>query len=64
MKKAMPQKKGALSKIILFMAAHFSHHVLTALLVPLLPLIRDDFGLNYAQSGLVVDKQHPNLIKK
>jgi len=34
--------------------AHFGHHLLTALPVPLLPLIRDDFALDYTQSGLVV----------
>ena len=36
------------------MLAHFSHHLLTALLVPLLPFIRDDFALDYTQAGLVV----------
>ncbi len=36
------------------MLAHFGHHLLTALPVPLLPLIRDDFALDYTQSGLVV----------
>jgi len=34
--------------------AHFSHHLLTALPVPLLPFIRDDFALDYTQAGLVV----------
>ena len=36
------------------MLAHFGHHLLTALPVPLLPLIRDDFALDYTQSGLVI----------
>ncbi len=36
------------------MLAHFSHHLLTALPVPLLPFIRDDFTLDYTQAGLVV----------
>ncbi len=36
------------------MLAHFSHHLVTALPVPLLPLIRDDFTLDYTQSGLVI----------
>ena len=36
------------------MLAHFAHHLLTALPVPLLPLIRDDFALDYTQSALVV----------
>ena len=34
--------------------AHFAHHLLTALPVPLLPLIRDDFALDYTQSALVI----------
>jgi len=34
--------------------AHFGHHLVSSLLAPLLPLIRDDFALNYAQAGLVV----------
>ncbi|MBA7493241.1 putative sulfoacetate transporter SauU [subsurface metagenome] len=36
------------------MLAHFSHHLLTALPVPLLPFIRDDFALDYTRSGLVI----------
>jgi MFS family permease len=40
--------------IFLFALAHFSHHILTALVVPLLPFIRSDFALDYTQSGLVV----------
>ena len=36
------------------MLAHFGHHLLTALPVPLLPMIRDDFNLSYTQAGLVV----------
>ena len=38
----------------LFVLAHFAHHLVTALPVPLLPLIRDDFALDYTQSGLVL----------
>lgn len=38
----------------LFVIAHFSHHLLTALLVPLTPFIRDDFALDYAQIGWLV----------
>jgi len=34
--------------------AHFSHHLMTALPAPLLPLIRNNFALNYTQSGWVV----------
>ena len=36
------------------MVAHFSHHVIAALLQPLLPFIRDDFALDYTQAGWVV----------
>ena len=38
----------------LFILAHFSHHLLTALPVPLLPMIRKDFTLSYTQSGLLI----------
>ncbi len=38
----------------LFVLAHFSHHVLTALPMPLLPFIRNDFALDYALSGWAV----------
>ena len=36
------------------MLAHFAHHLVTALPVPLLPFIRSDLGLDYTQSGLVI----------
>lgn len=38
----------------LFMMAHFGHHLVNALPIPLLPMIRQDFGLDYTQSGLLV----------
>ncbi len=38
----------------LFVLAHFGHHLLTALPVPLLPMIRSDFGLDYTHAGFVV----------
>jgi len=38
----------------LFVLAHFGHHLLTALPVPLLPMIRSDFALDYTRSGWVV----------
>jgi len=38
----------------LFVLAHFSHHLVTALPVPLTPFIRDDFLLDYTQAGWVV----------
>ncbi len=40
--------------VLLLTLAHFSHHVLTALLTPLLPFIRDDLGLSYTQVGVVL----------
>ncbi len=36
------------------MLAHFGHHVVTALPVPLLPYIRSEFDLDYTQSGLLI----------
>ncbi len=38
----------------LFMLAHFGHHVVGALLIPLMPMIRSDLALNYTQSGVVL----------
>ncbi|MBI4763395.1 MAG: MFS transporter [Deltaproteobacteria bacterium] len=38
----------------LFVLAHCTHHILTALPTPFLPMIRDDFHLNYTQSGLLL----------
>ncbi len=35
----------------LFVLAHFAHHLMMALLSPLLPFIRDDFVLSYTQIG-------------
>jgi len=40
--------------IPLFSVAHFSHHLSTGVLVPLLPLLRQDLGLNYFQAGVLV----------
>lgn len=40
-----------------FIYAHFAHHVGTGGLAPLLPLIRDAFGLDYARSGLLLSAQ-------
>ena len=36
------------------MLAHLSHHLVTALLVPLLPFIRDEFALDYTRAGFVI----------
>ena len=38
----------------LFTFAHFAEHLATALLTPLLPFIRAEFGLSYFQAGLVL----------
>jgi MFS transporter, FSR family, fosmidomycin resistance protein len=40
--------------ILLITAAHYFHHQLTALVVPLLPFMRDGFGLTYTQAGGLV----------
>ena len=54
-----PTKKSGLrlpfsGLLPLFVVAHFSHHLVNALPVPLLPMIRSDFALNYTQSGLII----------
>jgi FSR family fosmidomycin resistance protein-like MFS transporter len=33
--------------------AHYTHHVITSLLNPMMPSIRDAFGLSYAQTGFL-----------
>jgi len=38
----------------IFVLAHFSHHLLTALPTPLLPFIRDEFALDYTRTGLII----------
>ncbi len=38
----------------LFVLAHFTHHVITAIVAPLLPLIRTSFSLSYTQSGILL----------
>ncbi|MBN1857098.1 MAG: MFS transporter [Dehalococcoidia bacterium] len=43
-----------LGLVLLFAVAHFSHHLVTALPVPLLPFIRDEFSLDYTRAALVV----------
>ena len=40
--------------IPLFILGHFSHHVLTAITIPLMPFIRSTFDLDYTQSGFVL----------
>ena len=40
-----------------FMFAHLAHHVGTGGLQPLLPLLRDDFHLDYTQAGLLLSAQ-------
>lgn len=49
----MIERKSSLF-ILLFALAHFVHHLLTAILIPLLPFIRDGFGLSYTQAGTIV----------
>lgn len=38
----------------LFVLAHFGHHLVPGLLIPLLPYIRDDLSLTYTQAGWLV----------
>ena len=42
------------SPLPLFVLAHFTHHIITAVAAPLLPLIRTSFGLSYTESGLLL----------
>ncbi len=47
-------KKFAGSLLPLFVAAHFTHHLMNAVAVPLLPMIRTTFDLSYTKSGLLL----------
>jgi len=38
----------------LFVLAHFSHHIVSGMLTPLLPFIRDNFSLSYTKAGVLV----------
>src|SRR3989304_1502360 len=38
----------------LFLLGHFTHHLVTAIHVPRLPLLRDQFSLDYFRAGLLV----------
>ncbi|MBN2322750.1 MAG: MFS transporter [Spirochaetes bacterium] len=40
--------------IPLFVLAHLSHHLVPALITPLLPMIRDSLSLSYTRAGLLV----------
>jgi len=45
---------GSVGLLPCFVLAHFVHHLLTALPIPLLPMIRSDYSLDYTLSGWVV----------
>ncbi len=52
---ARPSPQAPLPGILFFFVlAHFSHHLLTSLPIPLSPMIRSDFALDYTQAGLVI----------
>ncbi|MFO8090432.1 MAG: MFS transporter [Desulfatiglandaceae bacterium] len=43
-----------LGLVPLFVIAHTGHHIVSALLTPLLPFIRSDFSLDYTRVGMLV----------
>ncbi len=45
---------AAVAVLPIFIIAHFSHHAVTGALVPLLPRLRDELGLDYSSAGLLV----------
>jgi MFS transporter, FSR family, fosmidomycin resistance protein len=49
-----PPSAGWGAGLLTFVLAHFGHHLCTATLIPLLPMIRDSFSLDYFQSGLLI----------
>gem|GEM_PF-1232422 len=51
---APPWKGSRMAALGAFMLGHFSHHLVTAAIIPLLPMIRDSFQLDYLLSGLLL----------
>jgi MFS family permease len=51
---ALTARKTYLILLPLFVLAHFSHHIVSSLLTPLLPFIRDNFSLSYTETGMLV----------
>ncbi|HEX2924524.1 MAG TPA: MFS transporter [Chloroflexota bacterium] len=51
---ALASSTSPVATLFAFMLGHFSHHLCTAAAVPLLPLIRDAFALDYTRSGLLL----------
>ncbi|MBI2848213.1 MAG: MFS transporter, partial [Chloroflexi bacterium] len=49
-----PRPAGQNKILYIFSYAHFSEHLYSVLLVPLLPFIRDQFGLSYLEAGLLI----------
>lgn len=49
--KSQPFSFGLLS---MFVVAHFGHHVIGALLNPMMPFIRSDLKLDYTEAGMVI----------
>jgi len=47
-------RSALLGLLPLFVLAHFGHHLMMALLTPLLPYIRNEFTLTYTQAGWLV----------
>ena len=47
-------RRAEASILPVFAWAHFSHHLAVGGLLPLLPLVRDEFGLDYLLSGTLV----------
>jgi len=47
-------RKAVPGVVAMFVVAHCAHHLVTALPVPLLPYIRDEFALDYTRAALVI----------
>ncbi len=45
---------GTTAILPLFILGHFSHHVATGALTPLMPMIRDDLQLDYTMAGILM----------
>jgi len=55
----MPGKKKTVTSVFfilipMFILAHFFHHLVAALITPLLPSIRESFNLDYTRAGILI----------
>lgn len=54
---AGPRAMAMRAHLAVFVFAHLAHHLGTGAMAPVLPLVRDSFGLDYTRAGLLISAQ-------